>query len=55
MTEIAFATESADVVGGGRHAPVAELPGDFAHRRNDPLLDLAGLDVIQDLLLAHRQ
>jgi hypothetical protein len=54
MDKESFATERADVIGGGRHALVAELTCDLAHCRNDALLDLAGLDVVQDQLLAFR-
>ena len=52
MDEVTFAAERTNVVGGGGHATEPELTRDLAHRRNDPVLGLAGLDVIQNLLLS---
>lgn len=52
MDEVTFAAKRANVVGGRGHATEPELTRNFAHRRNDTVLGLAGLDVIQNLLLS---
>lgn len=52
MDEVTFSAERANVVRGGGHATESELTRNFAHRRNDTVLGLAGLDVIQNLLLS---